>query len=78
MIKMNITIAPFTVNPSCNCQLPLRWHEEREEHLKNNHMPVTYWGIYLDDEHISYTSSKELAEETKIWVEKWLKNRPLG
>jgi hypothetical protein len=33
---------------------------------------VVYWGIYLNDSQISYTSTRELAEQTKIWMEKWL------
>ncbi|HWP92995.1 MAG TPA: hypothetical protein VNN20_12450 [Thermodesulfobacteriota bacterium] len=68
---MTITIAPFKVNPSCN-YLASRVRHEEEAHLENNHPPITYWGIYLDDKYISYTSSKDLAEKTKIWMEKWL------
>lgn len=67
---MNITITPFTVNPSCDCKAPLVQYED-ERHLKN-HLPITYWGIYVDDKHVSFVSSKELAEETKLWMERWL------
>jgi hypothetical protein len=70
---MMITIAPFTVDLSCDCKSPpLRC--EKEEHIKRG-KPVTYWAIYLNNKHISYVSSMELAEKTKIWVEKWLKDR---
>ena len=70
---MNITIIPITVNPSCDCKTPSVQYEA-ERHLKN-HPPITYWGIYLDDKHISFVSSKEQAEETKLWMEKWLERK---
>lgn len=71
---MTITIAPFTINTSSNYPaLPIG--HEKEEHARRGHLPITYWGIYLDDKHISYTSSRELAEKTKVWIEKWLKDR---
>jgi hypothetical protein len=69
---MNITIVPFTIDPTCDCKVPPIG--EREEHIKRNHLPITYWGIYLNDKHISFVSSKELAEETKLWMERWLKD----
>jgi hypothetical protein len=71
---MMITIAPFTIDPSCYSSAPLIRYE-KEEHTKRNPPPITYWGIYLDDRYISYTSSKELAEKTKLWIKKWLKDR---
>ena len=71
---MTITIAPFTVDTSWDCIAPQVGHE-KEERTERNHLPITYWGIYLNDKHISYTSSKELAEKTKLWIEKWLKDR---
>ena len=71
---MTITIAPFIIDTSYNCPaLPIG--HEKEEHTERNYLPITYWGIFLDDRYISYTSSKELAEKTKIWMEKWLKDR---
>jgi hypothetical protein len=70
-----ITVAPFTVNPGCNCILSSIGYGE--EHIKRYHLPITYWGIYIDDEYVSYTSSKELAEKTKVWMEKWLKEQTL-
>ncbi len=71
---MKITIAPFTVSPDGNGTLPpIRYGEER--HSNKNHLPITYWGIYIDDKYVSYTSSKELAEKTKVWIEKWLEDR---
>lgn len=71
---MMIIIAPFTVDPSCDCKPPPVGYE-KEENIERKHLPITYWRIYLDDEHISYTSSKELAEKTKLRIEKWLKDR---
>ncbi len=69
---MMIIIAP--VDPTCDCESPPVEYE-KEEHIKRKPMPITYWGIYLNDKHISYVSSKELAETTKLWLEKWLKDR---
>jgi len=71
---MTITIAPFTIDASHDSSAFLVGHVN-EEHTKRNHLPITYWGIYLDDKYVSYTSSKELAEKTKIWIEKWLEDR---
>lgn len=53
---MNITIAPFTVDPVGGYKAPLVGYE-KEEYTKRNHPPIIYWGIYLDDKYISYTSS---------------------
>jgi hypothetical protein len=69
-----ITIAPLTINTSCYCSAPQIGYEKGEQ-TKRDHPLITYWGIYLDDRYISYTSSKELAEKTKVWMEKWLKAR---
>lgn len=55
---MTITIEPYTIN----------------SHFENSNIPITYWGIYLEDKEISTTSTKEQAEETKKWMENWLKN----
>ncbi len=71
---MTVKIAPFTVDSSCDCGATLFGHE-KEKHIKRNQLLITYLGIYLDGKYISYTSSKELAEKTKVWIEKWLKNR---
>lgn len=71
---MTITIAPFTVNSGCGSAAPHIGHV-KEGHTGANHPPITYWGIYLDDRYVSYTSSKELAEKTKQWIEKWLEYR---
>ncbi len=66
---MNITIAPLTVDSNNGAKLlPLR----NEEKL----LTPVYWGIYLNDECVSCTSSKELAEKTKQWIEKWLSSKP--
>jgi hypothetical protein len=83
---MKITIAPFTIDASCHCEIPgkdggylrnriapqVRY--EKEGQTKRNNVLITYWGIYLDDRYISYTSSKELAEKSRLWMEKWLKD----
>ena len=71
---MMITIIPFTVDPIRNLRVPLI-EQAKEEETKKNDMPVTYWGIYFDGKYVSYTSSKELAEKTELWMEKWLKDK---
>jgi hypothetical protein len=71
---MTVTIASFDIKQSCSCPSLLVGHE-KENHIRNQHTPITYWGVYLDEQFVSYTSSRELAEKTKVWVEKWLKNR---
>lgn len=86
---MTITIAPLTVNTTCdsevrgrdrgreylgNCIAP-QFGRENKGYDEKNLLPITYWGIYLDDKYISYTSSKELAEKTKLWIQKWLEDR---
>ena len=53
---MTVTIEPYTLHTN----------------IENTKMPITYWGIYLDDEEISTTSTKERAEKTKQWMENWL------
>ena len=34
-----------------------------------------YWGVYLNDEKITITSTKEQAEKTKEWMENWLNTK---
>ncbi len=55
---MTITIEPCTANSN----------------IENSNIPITYWGIYLDDKEISITSTKEKAQKTKQWMEDWLNN----
>lgn len=71
---MYITIAPIEITPSQNFNLYLGLND-KDQDLTEKDKPIRYWGIYLDDETISYTSNKELAEKTKEWMEKWLKNK---
>lgn len=70
---MAITIAPFTVDLSWDYQaLPVGC--QKEEHTKRKHLPITYWGIYIDDKYISYTYGKEPDEKTKV-CERCIKDR---
>jgi hypothetical protein len=69
---MTITVAHLTIDLSCDCKAPLLGNE-REVHI--NRIRITCWGIYLDNKHISYTYGKEPDEKTKVWIEKWLKDR---
>lgn len=71
---MTITVAPLTIDTICDCETQFFGYE-KEEHNKRKHLPITYWGIYLDNKHISYTYGKEPDEKTKVWIEKWLKDR---
>jgi len=66
---LQITIEPFTIDPNSKYKSPIVSRE-----LADNN-PLTYWGVYLNDENISYTSSRELAEKTKEWMEKWLSTK---
>jgi hypothetical protein len=61
---MTVTIAPFTVNPDYEPKAPIVGYEED---IMDERLPITYWGIYLDDKYVSHTSSKEQAERTKVW-----------
>lgn len=65
---MNITMAPLRID-SHNASKLLPVRDEGE------YLTWVYWGIYLNNECLSYTSSKDLAEKTKLWIEKWLSNR---
>lgn len=69
---MKVTIAPFKSEPIGVCAAPLVSKTNKEDTQKN---PFIYWGIYVDDKYISYTSSKELAEKTKTWMEKWFEGK---
>lgn len=71
---MTVTVASFEFEQGCNCP-PLLAGHEKENHIKNHNTPITYWGVYLDEKFVSYTSSRELAEKTKLWIEKWLRDR---
>jgi hypothetical protein len=68
-----MTIAPFTVDPRHSFTASLFGDANKEGRTQKS--PLTYWGVYIDDKYVSYTSSKELAEKTKVWMEKWLKDR---
>jgi hypothetical protein len=57
-IIVNIKIEPYTIDFSKD----------------NLNIPFTYWGIFLEDEMVSSTSTKEQAENTKYWMENWLNN----
>ena len=67
---MTISINPFIVDSSKN--FPLSGPVVPGEKSHKDVAPITYWGIYMDDKYVSYTSTKELAKETKTWMEKWL------
>jgi hypothetical protein len=71
---LSITIAPLEVTPGgdINCSPS---SDGNNEIIKVQNKPIQYWGIYLDNEAISYASSKDHAEKTKEWMEKWLTNK---
>jgi hypothetical protein len=72
VITKTITIARFSIDASHDYSALLVGHV-KEEHTEGNHLPISYWGIFLDDKYVSYTSNRELTKKTKTWVEKWLK-----
>ena len=71
--KKAITISSFTVDLSCNLEAQAIGIKQGR-YAERNQERITYWAVYLDDKHISYTSNKESAEKTKVWMEKWLSN----
>ncbi|MEM4408920.1 MAG: hypothetical protein QXI19_09280 [Candidatus Caldarchaeum sp.] len=62
---MNFRIEPFTVEISHGA----------DGGVTARHTPdrVVYWGLYLDDKPIMRSSSRELTEDAKNWMEKWLR-----
>lgn len=71
---MTLRIEPFTVDTNYEESRALI-ETNKEKNKENKDIPITYWRIYLDDDYVSHTSSRELAEETKAWMEKWLEGR---
>lgn len=71
---MSITIAPLEVTPSRDINFSPGF-DGKDQAIKDKNKPIQYWGIYLGNETISYTSSKDHAEKTKEWMEKWLRNQ---
>ena len=69
-VEMAIIITPLAINSDDEFKLSLFWNEKKEEYRQ-----TVYWGVYLNDELISYTSSKQLAEKTKLWMENWLERK---
>ena len=72
--KLSITIAPLEVTPSREINFSPS-SDRKNKVIKDQNKPIQYWGIYLDNETISYTSSRDHAEKTKEWMEKWLRNQ---
>jgi hypothetical protein len=57
---MTITIKPFTVNLGDKSIAYLLNHGKDESPVS-----VVYWGIYLNNEQISYTSNQSVGREDK-------------
>jgi hypothetical protein len=72
--KLSITIAPLEVTPSRDINF-FPGLDGTDQVIKDKNKPIQYWGIYLGNETISYTSNKDHAEKTKEWMEKWLRNQ---
>ena len=68
---MDIKIVPYTFEPSCDCS-PEAVGYDKNFHITKAHAPITYWGVFLNESRVSSTSSRELAEKTKEWMESWL------
>ena len=68
---MDIKIVPYTFDPSCDCS-PEAVGSDKNLHIERSHAPITYWGVFLNENRVSTTSSRELAEKTKAWMENWL------
>jgi hypothetical protein len=68
---MEIRIVPYTFDPSCDCP-PEVVGSDKNLHIERAHAPIIYWGVFLNESRVSTTSSRELAEKTKEWMENWL------
>ncbi len=68
---MTMRIEEFTVDPVCDCPPDMVGYD-KEAHINEVHMPITYWGLYLDEEKISTASTREQAEKTRDWTMSWL------
>jgi hypothetical protein len=68
---MDIRLEPYTFEPSCNCP-PDEVGFDKDLHIRDSHIPITYWGVFINEDRVSMTSSRELAEKTKVWIENWL------
>ena len=68
---MDIKIVPYTFESSCDCS-PEAIGFDKNLHINTIHVPITYWGVLLNENRVSMTSSLELAEKTKEWMENWL------
>ena len=68
---MDIKILPYTFDPTCDCS-PDVVGSNKSLHIEKNHASITYWGVFLNDNRVSTTSSRELAEKTKAWMVNWL------
>ncbi|MFI5323920.1 MAG: hypothetical protein ACHQ6U_10390 [Thermodesulfobacteriota bacterium] len=68
---MDIKVAPYTFEPSCDCS-PEVVGFDKNIHICDIHAPITYWGVFLNENRVSMTSSRELAEKTREWMEDWL------
>ena len=68
---MDIKIVPYKFDPTCDCS-PDAVGSDKSLHIESVHAPITYWGVFLNDNRVSTTSSRELAEKTKAWMENWL------
>jgi len=68
---MTMRIEEYTVEPACGCP-PDRVGYDKEAHMNEAHMPITYWDVYLDGNKISTASTREQAEKTRDWTKNWL------
>lgn len=68
---MKIEVAPYAISPFCN--LPENRFENGEKRAEENNKPASCWGVYVNGKCVFFTSSRESAEKTKVWMEKCLK-----
>ncbi|HSE83640.1 MAG TPA: hypothetical protein VLB01_03740 [Thermodesulfobacteriota bacterium] len=68
---MKIEVAPYSISPFCN--LSGNRFEGGEKRAEENKDEVSCWGVYVDGKCVFFTSSRESAEKTKVWMEKHLK-----
>ena len=68
---MATRIEEFQFEPLCDCP-PDSVGYDKEAHMNEQHGPITYWDVYLDDHKISTASTREQAEKTIEWTKNWL------
>ena len=68
---MTMRIEEYTIEPRCDCPADKVGYN-KEAHMNEMHLPITYWYVYLGEDKISTASTREQAERTRDWTKNWL------